>query len=70
MSISFTELQVSCYLKKRKVSWWIVAITHIWEYEPCNMKHCDKFWIDGGRELTRISAVIVAVHSELMALDE
>ena len=75
MSVSFTELQVSCYFKKKRkrkkqVSWWVAAITHIWEYEPGNMKHCDKFWIDGGREWTGIGAVMVVVHSEIMALDE
>ena len=53
-----------------QVSWWVAAITHIWEYEPGNMKNCDKFWIDGGREWTGISAVMVVVHSEIMALDE
>lgn len=53
-----------------QVSWWVAAITHIWEYETGNMKHCDKFWIDGGREWTGISVVMVVVHYEIMALDE
>lgn len=34
------------------------------------MRHGHKFWIDGGREWIGMSAVMVVVHSQMMALDE